>query len=172
MRFSDVIPKDRLPYVGYIATGAGFEPDAISIDAVYVRFKKTHPEAFAPSISQAGDVGADVFALEDVVIPARGHALVRTGVIIEWPRGFRGRLQSRSGLSLKFGIEVGAGLIDTSFRKELGVVLHNHSDIDYTVENGMAVANLCVERYTYPVFEEVEELSETERTGGFGSSNR
>lgn len=139
-------------------------------DAVTVRFQRLSERARPPLVSQAGDVAADLHAAAAVVIPARGRAMVPTDLALELPEGFRARIHSRSGLSLKHGIEAGAGLIDHSYRHAVGVLLYNHSDEDYAVSEGDRIAQLCIERYTLPSFEEVASVAPTARTHGWGSS--
>jgi dUTP pyrophosphatase len=139
-------------------------------DAVSIRFQRLSETAIAPKVSQAGDVAADLFASAAVVVPARGRALVPTDVALELPPGFRARIHSRSGLSLKHGIEAGAGLIDNSYRHAVGVLLYNFSDDDYQVAAGDRIAQVCIERYTEPRFEEVDSVAATARTMGWGSS--
>ena len=140
------------------------------VDAIDLNICLVHPEATAPKVMQVGDVAADVFSCEAVIVEARSRALVQTGVILELPPGFRARLRSRSGLSLKYGIEVGAGLIDNSHRKPFGVVLYNHSDDTFIVEVGDRIAQLCIERYTHPTFHVVDRIEEVGRSEGWGSS--
>ncbi len=135
-----------------------------------VRFQRLSDRARPPLVSQEGDVAADLFSAADVVIPARGRALVATDLALELPPGFRARIHSRSGLSLKHGIEAGAGLIDNAYRHAIGVLLYNHSDSDYAVREGDRIAQLCIERYTHARFEEVEVVAPTARTPGWGSS--
>jgi dUTP pyrophosphatase len=139
-------------------------------DHVKVRFQRLSDGARPPLVSQAGDVAADLFAASPVVVPARGRAMVPTDLALELPPGFRARIHSRSGLSLKHGIEAGAGLIDNAYRHAVGVLLYNHSDVDYAVQAGDRIAQLCIERYTHPTFEEVACVTPTERTTGWGSS--
>jgi dUTP pyrophosphatase len=139
-------------------------------DAVRVRIARRHPAAIMPCVMQAGDVAADLFACEAGLVPRRGRALIATGWALELPVGFRGRIHSRSGLSLRDGIEAGAGLIDQGFRHPLSVLLFNHSDDDFVVQPGDRIAQLCIERYTRPMFEEVEFIEPSARTAGWGST--
>jgi dUTP pyrophosphatase len=139
-------------------------------DTISIRFQRLSERAQAPLISQQGDVAADLFAAAEVVIPARGRAMVPTDLALELPSGFRARIHSRSGLSLKHGIEAGAGLIDNSYRHAIGVLLYNHSDDDYVAREGERIAQICIERYTHATFEEVERVAPTPRTSGWGSS--
>ncbi len=139
-------------------------------DTITIRFQCLSDRARPPLVSQEGDVAADLFAAAEVVIPARGRAMVPTDLALELPPGFRARIHSRSGLSLKHGIEAGAGLIDNGYRHAVGVLLYNHSDVDYSVAEGDRIAQLCIERYTHPIFEAVERVAPTPRTEGWGSS--
>lgn len=139
---------------------------------VVVKAQRLHEDAKLPVVKQEGDVAADLFALERTVVPADGKALVRTGIAIELPPGYRARFHSRSGMSAKHDIEVGAGLIDNSYRDELKVVLRNFGERRYVVEAGDRIAQVCIEQYEEPVFEEVTSVAPTERTAGFGSSGR
>lgn len=140
------------------------------MDTTHLRIQLTHPQAVLPRVSQPGDVAADVAACAPCVIPPGGRALVDTGLVLELPEGFRARLHSRSGLSLKHGIEVGAGLIDQAFRHPVKVLLYNFGTEPFTVSAGDRIAQLCIERYTHPTFEAVEAVTATARTEGWGSS--
>lgn len=142
----------------------------MSPDTVEIRLQLTHPAARAPRVVQEGDVAADLHACEAAVVPARGRAIVPTGVALELPPGFRARVHSRSGLAARHGIEAGAGLIDQGFRLPIGVLLHNLSDSDYAVAVGDRIAQLCIERYTHPAFTVVPTIEGTSRTAGWGSS--
>lgn len=142
----------------------------MSHEVVTVRFQRLSDRAVAPRISQPGDVAADLHAAEATTIPARGRAMVATDLALELPPGFRARLHSRSGLSLKHGIEAGAGLIDNRYRHPIGVLLYNFSDEDFAVRPGDRIAQICIERYHEPMFVEAERVTATERTAGWGSS--
>ena len=140
------------------------------MDPVEVPITRVSAAATLPRVMQAGDVAADVAASEAGVVPARGRALIATGLVLQLPPGFRARFHSRSGLSLKHGIEVGAGLIDEGFRQPVQVLLYNHSDQDFPVAVGDRVAQLCIERYSVPTFVEVAAVEANERGAGWGSS--
>lgn len=140
------------------------------MDQVTVRFARLSERAIAPIVSQEGDVAADLCAAADLVIPARGRALVPTDLALELPPGFRARIHSRSGLSLNAGIEAGAGLIDNGYRHAIGILLYNLSEEDFAVRVGDRIAQICIERYTHPLFEEVPLVEPTERSEGWGSS--
>lgn len=138
-----------------------------------LRIKRMHEDAKLPLQARAGDAGMDLFSSEDTIIPARKWALVKTGIQLELPAGTEGQVRPRSGLALKHGITVlnSPGTIDEGYRGEVGVVLMNHSDVDFVVEKHMRIAQLVVQLVPTVNVVEVVELSETERgEQGFGSS--
>src|ERR1044071_7605215 len=91
-------------------------------------FKRLHPEARLPSRGSASAAGLDLCAVERVTIEPGGRAAVRTGVAVAIPVGFYGRVAPRSGLAVRHGIDVLAGVIDADYRGELCCVLYNTSD--------------------------------------------
>ena len=100
-----------------------------------------------------------------------GKGIVKTGISLACPPGTYGRIAPRSGLAVKKFIDVGAGVIDADYRGEVGVVLFNFGDEDFTVNVGDRVAQLVLEKICMADAVEVEELTETERgAGGFGST--
>ena len=142
----------------------------VVMDTVEIPVARASTNAVLPQVMQPGDVAADVAASRAAVVPARGRTLVPTDLVLALPAGFRARLHSRSGLSLKHGVEVGAGLIDQGFRLPIQVLLYNHSDVDFAVAPGDRIAQLCIERYSHPSFREVDAIPPTERGAGWGSS--
>lgn len=120
-----------------------------------------------------GKVGETVKLDEDtvLVIPANSRCIVKTGIAVAVPEGCYGRVAPRSGLALKKGIDIGAGVIDEDYRGEVGVILFNFNSEPFTVWKGDRIAQFICERIVYPELEEVEELNGTERgVGGFGST--
>ncbi|XP_059614436.1 deoxyuridine 5'-triphosphate nucleotidohydrolase, mitochondrial [Phlebotomus argentipes] len=139
--------------------------------ACILRFAKLTENAFAPMKGSAKAAGFDLKSAYDCVVPARGKQLVKTDIQIQVPEGCYGRVAPRSGLAHKNFIDVGAGVIDEDYRGNVGVILFNHSDIDFKVTKGDRIAQLICEKIFYPEVEEVQSLSETERgSGGFGST--
>ena len=119
------------------------------------------------------DAGQDVKASKSVTIPARGDVIVFTDLIINVPEGYVGLLWSRSGLSVKHKIEVGAGCIDSGYNGEVLVHLYNHSDVPYDVNIGDRIAQLVFLPIARTQFQVVSEFNETTRgTGGFGHSGK
>lgn len=102
------------------------------------------PAGRCPARAHATDAGLDLLSARGAVVPARGRAVISTGVRLLLPEGTYGQVASRSGLSASHGIEVGAGVIDAGFTGEVSVVLHNHSDKDFEVAAGDRVAQLLV----------------------------
>ncbi|KAH7827518.1 dUTP diphosphatase [Monocercomonoides exilis] len=107
-----------------------------------VQFKKLSPDAILPVRGSLQAAGLDLFSNEENVIPARGRCAIQTGLTMILPDGCYGRVASRSGLSLKEGIEVGAGVIDPDYRGPIIVILYNHTDHDYQVKKGAKIAQL------------------------------
>ena len=115
--------------------------------------------------------GYDLYASKPSTIPARGKALVSTDLSIATPEGTYGRVAPRSGLASKNFIDTGAGVIDADYRGPVKVLLFNHADVDFAVQEGDRVAQLVLERIYTPEVLEVAELEESVRgAGGFGST--
>lgn len=135
------------------------------------RVKREHKDAVLPTRASAGAAGYDLCSTEYKVVPARGKELIPTGLCISVPLGTYGRVAPRSGLAWKHSIDVGAGVIDHDYRGLVGIILFNHSDVDFIVKVGDRVAQLILEKIETPEVMEVEDLEETKRgTGGFGST--
>lgn len=140
-----------------------------------VRFTRT-PSAsktpfFRPSPS---DAGADLAAAEEKTIPPLSRATIKTGLAVEIPEGYYGRIAPRSGLAHKHGIDVLAGVLDSSYRGEIRVILYNtDKEEPFQIRSGDRIAQLIVERHYNFDFVEVEDLSSTDRgEAGFGSSGK
>ena len=116
--------------------------------------------------------GYDLYSARNLLIPARGGQMVSTDLQIEVPKGCYGRIASKSGLTLKYALEVGAGVVDPDYRGIVQVYLYNHGQYDYWVRIGEPVAQLILEKNLIPPVIEVESLSLTERgTRGQGRIN-
>lgn len=136
-----------------------------------LRFAKLSEHAFAPVKGSAKAAGFDLKSAYDIIVPARGKAIVKTDIQIELPEGCYGRIAPRSGLAAKNHIDIGAGVVDEDYRGNLGVVMFNHADVDFPVAKGDRIAQLICERIFYPELVEAKTLSDTERgSGGFGST--
>jgi dUTP pyrophosphatase len=108
------------------------------------------------------------------VVPKRGKALVKTDLAMIIDPSVYGRIAPRSGLAWKHSIDVGAGVIDSDYRGNIGIVLFNHGDDDFIIGKGDRVAQLIFEKIQMVGFAEVDdELEETNRaSGGFGSTGK
>lgn len=119
------------------------------------------------------DAGQDVFSDDCVFIPPRSSAIISTGLKIEIPNGYMGLLWSRSGLSVKHKIEVGAGCIDSGYRGEVKVHLYNHSDVEYLVEKGDKIAQLLTVKVNLNNYVPIKKSSKSSRgETGFGNSGK
>ena len=141
-----------------------------------VKIKKLCPEAIMPSYQSAGAAGADLYALidGDVVIKKSQTVLIKTGISMQIPEGYVGLIFARSGLATKMGLAPAnkVGVIDSDYRGEIMVALHNHGENDATVKAGERIAQLVIVPYLTAEFEEGE-LDSTERgEGGFGSTGK
>ena len=128
-----------------------------------------------PKYQTENSAGVDIRASldEDLVLKAGEFKLVSTGIYLEIPSSYEVQIRARSGLSIKHGIGLvnGIGTIDSDYRGEIKVPLINFSKEDFTIENGMRIAQMVLSKYEKIDFEEVDELSNSERQdGGFGST--
>lgn len=136
-----------------------------------VKRNPAYPLAKLPVRGSAQAAGYDLFACEDAVIPKGGRAVVQTGIHVALPEGHYGRVAPRSGLAVKHGIDVGAGVVDSDYRGLLGVVLFNFGSDDFQFHAGDRIAQLVIEKISTPDVEEVDSLDDTTRgSGGFGST--
>lgn len=136
-------------------------------------FSKLHVDAVVPTRGSQGAAGYDLSSCENIVVPAGKWKLINSGIAIQIPSDCYARVASRSGLALKKGINVGAGVIDSDYRNAIGAVLFNHSDKDFEVKVGDRIAQIIFEKIYTPELEEVDydTLTNTERgTKGFGST--
>ncbi len=131
-----------------------------------------HPLPSYETIASAGmDLRANL--AEPIVLKPLERALVKTGLFIELPLGYEAQVRPRSGLAFKKGITVlnSPGTVDADYRGEIGVILVNLSNEEFTVENGERIAQLVIAKHERAEWLEVTELSETSRgEGGFGST--
>ena len=135
-----------------------------------LQVRKLKDSSKLPYRSSEFSAGYDLYASESAVVGSKNRALVPTGIAISVPPGTYGRIAPRSGLAVKYGIDVGAGVINED-RSEIKVLLMNHGDTDYTINAGDRIAQLIIEKISSPEVKEVNELDDTARgDGGFGST--
>ena len=139
-----------------------------------MKITKFYDDAIIPAYQTRGAAGFDFCAhLSEpyTMQPGEIHAF-DTGVGVEIPEGYELQIRSRSGLAYKHHISLlnGIGTIDSDYRGEMRVLLKNHGDKAFIVEPGMRIAQGIVAKYERIEFEEVQNLSGTDRSGGFGST--
>ncbi len=136
-----------------------------------LKVQKLHPDAVVPPKPYTGDAGIDLCAVEEVVIPARSHARIPTGIAVELPEGTAGLIWDKSGVANRQGLKVMGGVIDEGFRGELIMCLANLTDAPQTIMKGQKAAQILVQKIEHVSIEEVAVLGETERgANGWGSS--
>ncbi len=138
-------------------------------------FKKLDPAATAPHYGTEYSAGADLYAcLKNAIVIEPGTTeFVNTGLAMEIPEGLVGLIYARSGLACKKGLAPAnkVGVIDSDYRGEIIVALHNHSKQELVVKSGDRIAQMVITPYIYGDFDEAAELEETVRgEGGFGST--
>lgn len=171
------------------------------ISEINIRYKKLHSEAKKPEQAKDGDAGYDLFALESATLLPFERKVIKTGLAIEIPKGCYGRVAPRSGLAVKAGIDVMAGVVDSGYRNEVGVVLINLDVLGwlqnmfkailgkndsamsfqsifgafgrFQIEKGDKIAQLIIEKCHKVNWIESEVLDDSDRNlGGFGSTGK
>ena len=142
-----------------------------------IRVKKLRPGATLPAYGSLGAAGADLTACLDtpVTIAPGQTALIPTGIALEVPANCAGLIYARSGMACKQGLAPAnkVGVIDSDYRGEILVALHNHGCQSRVIEPGERIAQLLITPVLTPAYEEVPELSDTLRdAGGFGSTGK
>ncbi len=144
---------------------------------VFVSVKKLSQNATIPTYGSDNAAGADLYAAQTITLQPRQRTIVATDVAIAINHdNYYGRIAPRSGLAAKNGIDVLAGVIDRDYRGPVGVVLINHGDEPYEIEQGDRIAQLILECIARPVFFEVQQFevatATVRDTSGFGSSGK
>ena len=140
-----------------------------------LNFKKLDERAKAPSYGSEYAAGADLYAVTDgeVTIAPSETKFIRTGIAMEIPVGMVGLIYARSGLACKKGLAPAnkVGVIDSDYRGEIMVALHNHATEPQVIATGERIAQMVIAPFYTAEYTEVEELSDTVRgVGGFGST--
>lgn len=147
------------------------------VQKIQVNIKKINEKAVVPTYGSDYAAGADLYACleEPVTIDVGETYLVKTGIAMELPEGYAGLIYARSGLATKKGLAPAnkVGVVDSDYRGEVMVALHNHSGSSQIIEPGERIAQMIITPYIQGIYNVVEELSDTERgSGGFGSTGR
>ena len=138
---------------------------------VTLKMAKLSENAFTPTRASKYAAGFDLHSAYDYTVASKGKVLAKTDIQIAIPDGCYGRLAPRSGLVHKHFIDIGAGVIDQDYRGNVGVILLNFGEEEFTIAKGDRIAQLIFERIYIPEIIELETLEDTERgKGGFGST--
>lgn len=141
-----------------------------------VRIKKLNETAIIPTLGSVEAAGCDIYAnlVEDagsVTIGPGATHFIKTGIAMEVPKQYAGLIYARSGLASKRGLRPAncVGVIDSDYRGEIMIALHNDSDVPQTINHGERIAQMVITPYIRPEFVETDDLTNTERgDGGFG----
>lgn len=152
-------------YVVEVLASWGFKDEPLKV-------RRVKDNACIPTKGSSRAVGLDLYSTEEVSIAPGEYKLVSTGLVFSLPIGTYGRIAPRSGLSVK-GVDVKAGVIDPDYKGEVKVLLLNFGTEPFECQAGQRVAQLILEKVTFPRVEETWELQETQRgDGGFGSTGQ
>jgi dUTP pyrophosphatase len=133
-----------------------------------LRYKRLDPSARIEGPKHEGDAGVDLFGCEEVLIERGGSRWVRTGIAVEIPTGYVGIVKEKSGLASRFGL--GAGVIDSSYRGEVKVLVRNFGPEPLKIEKGQPLAQLLLLPCAEVELEEGELSPTTRGEKGFGST--
>ena len=136
-----------------------------------LRFVKLNEDAITPTKANKSDAGFDLYASHGAILEKHTHKLIKTGIAMQIPKGYVGLIWPRSGMAYKHGIAVFAGVIDSGYRGDIGVILYNSQYNDYNVEKGDRIAQLVLQKVEDFELLEVSDLNNTDRSeAGFGST--
>lgn len=152
-----------------------------------LKFKKLNDKAIIPEYQTAGAAGFDLHAnLKDtsfvvteagekkeyVIIPAGQQKIIDTGLAVEVPKGWQMEIRARSGLAANYSIAItnGVGTLDEDYRNSIKIILFNLGKVEFIVRHGDRIAQGVMMPAIQFAIEETNELSETDRKGGFGST--
>jgi len=137
-----------------------------------IKIKKLHLDAKIPVHSSEQAAGFDFYSLVETTLESGKTAKISTGVALEVPEGYYLRIEDRSGLAVK-GIHKLGGMIDSDYRGEIFIILHNSGSEDYKIEKHDRIAQGIITPVFQAEFKEVDELSQTKRgEGGFHSTGK
>jgi len=142
-----------------------------------LKIMKVNENAIIPHRATNGSAGMDLYACieEPVIIPARGHTTIPTGISIAISREYAAMIYARSGLAIKHGIGLlnSVGVVDSDYRGEIKVGLVNQFDEDYEIKPNERIAQMIIQPIALPQIMECDTLDDTQRgTGGFGSTGK
>jgi len=137
---------------------------------VKLKIKKLDKGAKVPSFANDSDAGMDIYSIEDITILPNHRTLVRTGLAMEFPKGYAALVWDKGGIA-KNGITTLAGVGDAGYRGEYKIVLYNLSSKPYKIKKGQKIAQILIQKIIQPEIELIKEMSDSQRgSSGFGSS--
>ena len=128
-----------------------------------IKIKKLSEDATLPRYAQPGDAGMDFYSNEEITILPNERKLVSTGISMAIPKGYVGLIWDKSGIATKHGIKTMAGVIDSSYRGEVKILIHNLSNQTHKIEKNTKVAQMLIQPVEQKEISEVIELDQTER---------
>ncbi len=149
------------------------EESVMKDEQVVVKVKRLISGSFLPARAKEGDAAFDLYSITDhMMMPGETYG-VPTGIALEIPAGYEGQVRPRSGLALKHGITIlnSPGTIDSGYRGEVKIIVHNMSDEPFNITKGMRIAQIAIRPVPDVQFIEVDTLEGSDRgDGGFGST--
>ena len=137
----------------------------------HVKIFRLNKEIELPNYAKKGDAAFDLRSSEDFLLRSGEQRTIKTGIKMAIKEGYVGLIWDRSGMAHKNGIHVLAGVIDSGYRGEVGIVLKNLSGDDFEITKNMRIAQMLIQPFAEAKIEEVDNLEESERgDGGFGST--
>ena len=138
-----------------------------------VNVKLLEDKATIPTRANINDAGWDLYSIVDTIIPPKQRKTVKTGIALEMPEHMAGLIWPRSGLSVKQGVDVLAGVVDSGYRGEIMVCLYNTSDENVSINCGDRIAQIIFQEVPRVMMINQEELGSSQRgDNGFGSSGK
>ena len=137
-----------------------------------IKIQKVSENAKVPNYAHQGDAGIDFYSVEEsYILKSQERKGFLTGIKMEIPNGYVGLIWDKSGLAAKYGIKIMAGVIDSTYRGEVIIVLINLGDKEYLVEKNAKIAQMLIQKIEEAEIEIVKNLNTTKRGGGgFGST--
>jgi dUTP pyrophosphatase len=136
-----------------------------------IKVKKTHPDAILPEYAHEGDVGMDMYSVDEYVLKPGERKIFNCGFALEFENGYAAIVKDKGGPPMKGGVHTMGGVFDAGYRGEYNVNLINLGQEDYVIEKGQKIAQLIIYPVAIAELEETDELSETTRgEGRFGST--
>jgi dUTP pyrophosphatase len=133
----------------------------------------TFDSAVIPTYGTPESAGCDIYSIEDGVIePGKRSGLIPTGIAMKIPQGYYCNIEPRSSLAHRYGISVLGGIIDSDYVNQIYIILQNNGDVPFIYKRGDRIAQFIFKKYAKVTFKKVDILENTQRLGGFGSTDQ